>query len=223
VIPSSTLPSWQNTTTRKGGSGSCWSARRSAFHRSPSHLIVLKSEQYRILPYICSNNMPHDDFYRTRWLTELDIPGYCRPPLSWRDQSASLQVCVVFNSFIFGHSFILRSEQKHSRLWCCCRIRQQLARQTFFDLLHETIHCCDNTLGKIVECTVVGCGASVLSGDYFVLQDGQGRKKQVTTDELRYVLTSFYLFRYSVSYLCLLESKFQRDFALVAPWCSRCQ
>jgi hypothetical protein len=42
------------------------------------------------------------------------------------------------------------------------------------DLLHETIHCQDGPSGHITEYTVVDCGTSVVSGDYFVLQDVQG-------------------------------------------------
>jgi hypothetical protein len=52
------------------------------------------------------------------------------------------------------------------------------------DLLHETIRCVDKQSGNIVERRVVDCGTSVLNGDYFVLEDKNGRKKQVTSDEL---------------------------------------
>jgi len=52
------------------------------------------------------------------------------------------------------------------------------------DLLHETIHCLDKVSGKVVAFTVVDCGTSVINGDYIVLQDGQGRKRQVAVAEL---------------------------------------
>jgi len=117
-------------------------------------------------------------------LTSQDIVDHpYRGEIGYR---ARLQVCVVFNSFFFKHSCILRSEQKHSRdkhIDAAVEFDNNL-RDKPVDLLHETIHCRDKTLGEIVECTVVDCGTSVLSGDYFVLQDGQGRKKQVTADEL---------------------------------------
>jgi hypothetical protein len=52
------------------------------------------------------------------------------------------------------------------------------------DLLHETIRCRDEASGKIVEYTVVDCGTSMVNGDYFVLDDGRGGKKQVSADQL---------------------------------------
>ena len=114
-------------------------------------------------------------------LTSQDIVDH--PYRGEIDYRARLQMCVVFNSFFFEHSFILRSEQGQAGYDAAVEFDNNL-RDKPFDLLHETIHCHDKTLGKIVECTVVDCGTSVLSGDYFVLQDGQGRKKQVTADEL---------------------------------------
>jgi hypothetical protein len=52
------------------------------------------------------------------------------------------------------------------------------------DLLHETIRCHDAPLGHIIEYTVVDCGTSAVSGDYFVLQDVQGVERHVSADEL---------------------------------------
>jgi len=43
---------------------------------------------------------------------------------------------------------------------------------------------CRNGSGRIVECTVVDCGTSAINGDYYVLEDIDGMKRQVTADEL---------------------------------------
>jgi hypothetical protein len=56
-------------------------------------------------------------------------------------------------------------------------------RDTPFDLLHETVNCRDKTTGEIVEYTVVDYITSALSGEYFVLEDGEGQTKQVTVQE----------------------------------------
>ena len=39
-------------------------------------------------------------------------------------------------------------------------------------------------LGRLWSCRVVDCGTSTISDDYYVLEDGNGWKKQVTADEL---------------------------------------
>ena len=52
------------------------------------------------------------------------------------------------------------------------------------DLFLETVWCRDKASGKIIEYKVVDCGTSLLSGDYFVLQDDKGRKEQVTAQVL---------------------------------------
>ena len=54
------------------------------------------------------------------------------------------------------------------------------------DLLHQSILCRpgDGRSGKVVEFTVVDCGTSVVNGEYFVLEDKQGAKRQVSAQEL---------------------------------------
>jgi hypothetical protein len=51
------------------------------------------------------------------------------------------------------------------------------------NFLHETIRCYDNDLRRLKEYIVVDCGTSALTGDFFVLEDVNGSRKQVTGDE----------------------------------------
>jgi len=53
------------------------------------------------------------------------------------------------------------------------------------DLLYQTFNCKNKILNTVVEYTVVDYARSVVSGDeYFVIQDMEGQKKQVTKQEL---------------------------------------
>jgi hypothetical protein len=51
------------------------------------------------------------------------------------------------------------------------------------NFLGQKVRCYDKDLGRVVECTVADCGASALTGDFFVLKDANGNKRQVTGDE----------------------------------------
>ena len=51
------------------------------------------------------------------------------------------------------------------------------------NLLDEKIRWLDGGSRRITEYTVVDCGTSALNGDYVVLEDGQGGKKQITGAE----------------------------------------
>jgi hypothetical protein len=64
-------------------------------------------------------------------------------------------------------------------------LRQEATmRDKPIDLLHKTIRCRDGPSGHTTEYTVVDGGTSVVSGDYFVLEDVQGVKRPVSADEL---------------------------------------
>ena len=51
------------------------------------------------------------------------------------------------------------------------------------NLLHEKIRWRDERSRRSTEYTVVDCGTSALNGDYVVLEDGQGGRKQITAAE----------------------------------------
>ncbi|KAM6497055.1 hypothetical protein JOM56_007528 [Amanita muscaria] len=52
-----------------------------------------------------------------------------------------------------------------------------------WNLLDEKIRCRDGGPRKITEYTVVDCGTSAFNGDFVILEDGQGCRKQITTTE----------------------------------------
>lgn len=62
--------------------------------------------------------------------------------------------------------------------------RDRNLRHNPIDLFLETISCRDKASGKITEYKVIDCGTSALTGDYHVLQGGEGQKEQVTSQEL---------------------------------------
>jgi hypothetical protein len=51
------------------------------------------------------------------------------------------------------------------------------------NLLHEKIRWYGGGSQRITEYTVVDCGTSALNGDYVVLEDGQGARKQISGAE----------------------------------------
>ena len=52
------------------------------------------------------------------------------------------------------------------------------------ELIDQSIHCRDNRSGQILEYVVVDYIYSLVGGSYFVLEDGQGRRHNVTPEEL---------------------------------------
>jgi len=50
-------------------------------------------------------------------------------------------------------------------------------------LLDVKIHCLDES-GRLVERTIIDCGTSAVSGDYYVIQDENGMKTQIIAAEL---------------------------------------
>ena len=51
------------------------------------------------------------------------------------------------------------------------------------NLLHEKIRRRDGKSHNTIEYTIVDCGTSTLNGDYVVLEDEQGGRKQISTPE----------------------------------------
>ena len=51
------------------------------------------------------------------------------------------------------------------------------------NLLHKKVCWLDGRSQRITEYTIVDCGTSVLNGNYVVLEDGQGGRKQITGAE----------------------------------------
>jgi hypothetical protein len=51
------------------------------------------------------------------------------------------------------------------------------------NFLGQTVRCYDKDLRRAIEYTVADCGASALTGDFFVLKDANGSKRHVTGDE----------------------------------------
>jgi len=52
------------------------------------------------------------------------------------------------------------------------------------ELIDQKIRCRDKRLGRVMECVIVDYINSLVGGDYFVLEDGQGKRRNITPEEL---------------------------------------
>ena len=58
------------------------------------------------------------------------------------------------------------------------------AREDPSELIDRKIRCLDKRSGQVVECVVVDYINSLVGGDYFVVEDGQGKRRNITPEEL---------------------------------------
>jgi hypothetical protein len=52
------------------------------------------------------------------------------------------------------------------------------------ELIDKEIRCLDKRLGRVVEYVVVDYINSLVGGDYFLVEDGQGKRRNITPEEL---------------------------------------
>ena len=53
------------------------------------------------------------------------------------------------------------------------------------DLINAKVSCRDKTSGEIVEYLVVDYMNSLVGGEFFMLEDAQGRRRDITPEELK--------------------------------------
>jgi hypothetical protein len=58
------------------------------------------------------------------------------------------------------------------------------AREDPSELIDKKIRCLNKRSGQVVECVVVDYISSLVGGDYFVVEDGQGKRRKITLEEL---------------------------------------